>query len=81
MEPIPILQSDLNSLRNFKNLYEYINELREKIRCENGIDFNIEEISNLLLSGCRLNDFDIIRMEGKRKYLNNENVLSWFKEK
>ncbi len=58
----PVLKSELKSLSVFKKREaEYIKSLQETIKKESGIIFDIEELSELLLSAWRSNDFGVIK--------------------
>lgn len=77
-----ILKGDLDSPSRFRRkLWTYVQYLKEDIKEEYGIDFSIEELSDLLLSACRCNDFNLIRLVENRMFLNENRVLDWIKEK
>jgi len=77
-----ILKSELNSPSKFKsNKKTFIKFLRDFIEKESGIIFETEELGDLLLSVCRINDFNIIKQQGKKLFLEKEKVLKWTKEK
>ena len=77
-----ILKSDLNSPSKFKEkLHDYIVALRTKILKYYNIEFDIEEIGDLLLSICRSNDFNVICQEGNRMFLNELQVQEWIDKK
>ena len=64
-----ILKGDLNSPSKFKEkLHDYIVTLRAEILKHHNIEFDIEEIGDLLLSICRSNDFNVICQEGKKMF-------------
>lgn len=74
-----ILKGELNNPIKFKEkIRGYIQELKRK---ERGIGFNVEELSELLLAACRTNDFNIITLEGKKRFLNENRVLDWIRKK
>jgi len=79
---IQILQGELNSPSKFKaKLNNYICSLREFILKEYGIIFDKEEIGDLLLSICRVNDFNVIHRQKNKMFLNENNIIKWIKEK
>mgnify|MGYP000467320726 FL=1 len=79
---IHILKRDLNSPAKFKvRCLEYIKKLNEEIRKQNHIDFNVEELSDLILSAARSNDFNVIYSQGNKKFLDECKVSKWVKEK
>ena len=45
------------------------------------INLDGDEISELLLSACRSNDYNVIRKEGRKSFINEYKVLDWLKEK
>ncbi len=77
-----ILKGELNNASKFKGkLAEYIPTLRMMIRENYGIDFDNDEFSELLLSACRSNDFDVISKQGNKIFLDEDRVLYWIKKK
>ena len=77
-----ILKGDLNSPSKFKEkLHDYIVTLRAEILKHHNIEFDIEEIGDLLLSICRSNDFNVIYQEGKKMFLNEPKVQEWIDKK
>jgi hypothetical protein len=74
-----ILKRDLDNIVNFKEkMLEYVRDLRNIIQ---NIPFDDDELGDLLLSACRSNDFEVISLQGKKMFLNEDRVLSWIKEK
>ncbi|MGC8739163.1 MAG: hypothetical protein ACP5UA_11040 [Candidatus Hydrogenedens sp.] len=79
---IPIKKGDIKNSAKFKTvLSTLIREQQEIIFNESKMYFEFDELGDLLLSACRMNDFDIVFSEGKRTFLNNKNLLSWIYEK
>lgn len=77
-----ILKSELNSPSRFKRKERsYIEFLKNFIEKESGIVFDSEELGDLLLSACRINEFNIIKTQGRKSFLEEEKVLRWIKEK
>lgn len=77
-----ILRGELNSPSKFKaKLSEDIPRFRRMIREKNGIDLDDEELSELLLSVCRSNDFDVICQKGNKMFLDESKVLDWINKK
>jgi len=77
-----ILKSELNSPSRFEQKEkDYIEFLKKFIEKESGIIFDLEELGNLLLSACRMNEFNIIKTRGRKSFLEEEKVLKWIKEK
>jgi hypothetical protein len=77
-----ILKEELNSATKFKEkLSEYIQSQRRMIQENYGISFDEEEISELLLSACRSNDFDVICQQQNKMFLDEDRVLDWIKKK
>ena len=77
-----ILKGDLNSPSKFKEkLHDYIVTLRAEILKHHNIEFDIEEIGDLLLSICRSNDFNVICQEGKKMFLDESKVQEWIDKK
>lgn len=78
----PLLKSEFNSPSAFKKRErDYVKFLKEIIERESGIIFDVEELSELLLSVCRSNDFEIITTQRNRTFLKEDKVLKWVKEK
>jgi len=74
-----ILKGDLNNATKFKEkLSGYIQSLKSLIQ---NIPFNDDELSDLLLSACRGNDFNVIESKGNKIFLNEDSVLNWIKNK
>jgi hypothetical protein len=77
-----ILKGDLNSPSKFKEkLHDYIVTLRTEILKCYDIEFDIEEIGDLLLSVCRSNDFNVIYQERNRMFLDEPQVQEWIDKK
>lgn len=78
-----ILAEYLNSPSTFKaQLRSYIEALRSEISRSYNIEFDIEEIGDLLLAACRSNDFGVIRLVGKKKkFLDDSRVKDWIDKK
>jgi hypothetical protein len=77
-----ISNDDLNSPTKFnKKLEKYLQILKEKIKEEKSINFDIKELGELILSACRTNDFNVIDYQGDRMLLNESRVLDWIEEK
>ncbi len=77
-----ILKGDLNSPSKFKGkLHDYIVTIRTEILTRHNIDFDIEEIGDLLLSVCRSNDFNVIYQEGNKMFLDDTQVQEWIDKK
>lgn len=77
-----ILKGELNSATNFKGkLSEYIQSQRRMIKENYGVSFDDDELSELLLSACRSNDFDVIYQHKNKMFLDESKVLDWIKKK
>ncbi|HGE70461.1 TPA: hypothetical protein ENX78_06485 [Candidatus Poribacteria bacterium] len=77
-----ILKSELNNTAKFKDkFYEYVQNLQNIIDKEANVYLNQEELSDLLLSACRANEFNIIEFQGRNSFVNEDNVLRWINEK
>ncbi len=77
-----ILKGELKNSSKFKNkLLEYTKTLKQVIHNKYDLDFDDEEITELLLSACRSNDFNVIYQYGNKMFLNEEKVLGWIEEK
>jgi len=77
-----ILKEELNSPIKFKEkLSKYIQEKEIEIQQKYGIDFDKEELAELLLSACRSNDFDVISQQVNKMFLNEDNVSDWIENK
>jgi hypothetical protein len=76
---VQILKRDLNNAIKFKEkILNYIQELRNIIQ---NIPFDDDELSDLLLSACRSNDFKVIFLQRGKMFLDKDKVFSWIKEK
>jgi hypothetical protein len=77
-----ILKGDLNSPTKFnRKLERYFQILKENVKKEKGIDFDVKELSELILSACRTNDFNVASYRGNRMFLDESRVLDWVEEK
>lgn len=77
-----ILKAELNSPSKFKEkLTNYIRNLRILIQNNYQINFDEEEISELLLSTCRSNDFKVVNRQGNRLFLDESKVLDYLDKK
>ncbi len=77
-----ILKGELNSATKFKEkLSKYIQSQRRMIQEDYSISFDDEELSELLLSACRSNDFDVICQQGNKMFIDEGRVLDWVKKK
>jgi hypothetical protein len=74
-----ILKRDLDKPISFKEkMSNFVQNLRNNIQ---NIPLDDDELTDLLLSACRVNDFEVISYQGKKMFLNEDRVLSWLKEK
>ena len=74
-----ILKRDLDKPISFKEkMSNFVQNLRNNIQ---NIPLDDNELTDLLLSACRVNDFEVISYQGKKMFLNEDRVLSWLKEK
>lgn len=77
-----ILKGDLNSPTRFKEkLWDYTQTLRKMIYTNHNIDFDDEELNELLLSICRSNDFNVIYEQENKMFLDEDRVLDWVRNK
>jgi len=77
-----ILQTELNNSNKFRSKFrDFIVNLKEFIIKKYNVIFTEEEIGDLLLSICRMNEFNVIKIKQKKKLLAEENVFKWIKEK
>lgn len=77
-----ILKEDLNSPSKFREKFKsYIQSLNTLIQNNYKINFDDEEISGLLLSACRSNDFNVINRQKNRLFLDENKVLDWLENK
>jgi len=73
-----ILKGDLKQPSIFKEkLYDYIMNIRAEILKQYSIEFDYEEIGDILLSVCRNNDFNVIQQQGNKMFLDEERVWNW----
>jgi hypothetical protein len=74
-----ILKRDLDKPISFKEkMSNFVQNLRNNIQ---NIPLDDDELTDLLLSACRVNDFEVISYQGKKMFLNEDRVLSWLKGK
>lgn len=79
---LQILKRELISPSIFKKKFsEYIDTLREYIKRNYNINFEHNEIGDLLLAACRCNDFDIIRDNDNKHQIDESKVLEWINNK
>ena len=77
-----ILKEDLNSPSKFREKFKgYISHLRGLIQDSYKINFDDKEISELLLSACRSNDFNVINRQKNKLFLDKNKVLCWLNNK
>ncbi len=78
-----ILQGELDSPSKFRTKFkDYIHFLQKFIIDKYSIMFDEEEIGDLLLlSTCRVNDFNVIYKQQNKMFLNKDNVMKWIEEK
>lgn len=77
-----ILKGELNSAAKFKaKLRAYIQHLKNMVQQNHNINFDDEEMGELLLSVCRSNDLNVISKEGNKMFLNENSVLDWIEKK
>lgn len=81
---IKIAKKDLDSPKNFKEkVNNFVTFLKEELfqLSNKKILFETNELSDLLLSACRSNDFDILISQQNAIYIDKEKALKWAKEK
>jgi hypothetical protein len=79
MKNMQLLKGELNNAIKFKEkILDYIQSLRTTVQ---NIPFDDDEVSDLLLSACRSNDFNVISQQGKKMFLNEDKILEWIKKK
>lgn len=79
---LEISKRELYSPSKFRyKLQTYIKTLKNKILETYNIEFDFEELSDLLLSACRTGDFNVIYTQRKKKLLDESQVEIWVKEK
>ncbi|GAH34474.1 unnamed protein product, partial [marine sediment metagenome] len=77
-----VLKGDLHSPKKFRIRWsEYVGELKDWIEKEANVSLDVEELSDLLLSTCRSNDFNVIIQKDKKLFLNKDRIIYWVKEK
>jgi len=62
-------------------LHNYIADIREDILKRYNIEFDFEEIGDLLISVCRSNDFNVMKYQNDKMFLDEEKFWGWIKEK
>lgn len=78
---IRLLKTHLNSPSRFKKyMQSYIEVIKEKLH-EYNIDLDSNEISDLLLSICRANDFNVIFYQDNKIFLDKNKVQKWIGDK
>lgn len=83
---IAISKGLLKSPSEFKkdrSIQKLVSEIKEKIKTEEQkIVYNDEELTELILSVCRCNDFNVIVRETKRYiFIDKNRLLDWIKDK
>ena len=80
---IPMISIDnLNSPKKFREKTStLILQLLEEIRNKYHIEFNMEELGDLILSTCRSNDFYVVKTIGRKKFLDPEMLINWIEKK
>jgi len=77
-----ILKGELNSAIKFKEkLLDYIQSQRKTIQKKYGISYDEDELTELLLSACRSNDFNVICQQENKMFLDEDKVLDWVENK
>lgn len=77
-----ILREELNSPTKFKvKLSKDIQHLRRRIQEKHSMEFDGEELGELLLSACRSNDFNVIFQHKNKMFLDEGGVLDWIEKK
>lgn len=75
-----ILEGELRNSTKFKEkIGEYINRLIANNR--DTIVFNVDELSEILLSACRMNDFNILSRIGNKRFLDEDIAERWIIER
>ncbi|RLF58169.1 MAG: hypothetical protein DRN25_05565 [Thermoplasmata archaeon] len=62
-------------------MHNYIADIREDILKRYNIEFDFEEIGDLLISVCRSNDFNVMKYQNDKMFLDEEKFWGWIKEK
>jgi len=75
------IKGELKSAVFKKQLSEFIQSQRRMIQENYGIYFDDEELSELLLSACRSNDFNVIYRRRNEMFLDEDRVVDWIKKK
>ena len=79
---ILLTKTELNNPALFKKKKEdYIKSLKEIVQKESNINFEFDELGDLLISVCRANVFNVVRKYRRKMLLNEKDVLRWLKEK
>ncbi len=75
---IKISKQILKSPYKFREtLIDFIKIQIENIQNTHNIRFNFEELSDLLLSACRSNDFNILFSERRKLFINEDKISEW----
>jgi hypothetical protein len=79
---IEISKRLLESPSKFKEkLCDFIKIQIKDIQKKYDIHFNFEELSELILSACRSNDFNVLHSEGRKLFINEDKISEWLHEK
>ena len=79
---IEISKRLLNSPSKFRKVLQgYLERLRNLIQKNYSLEFNEEEIGDLLLSACRTNDFNVTQQHNNKIGIDEERVLNWINAK
>lgn len=62
-------------------MHNYIADIREDILKRYNIEFDFEEIGDLLISVCRSNDLNVMKYQNDKMFLDEEKFWGWIKEK
>ena len=79
---IEISKRLLESPSKFKEkLCDFIKIQIENIQKTYDVYFNFEELSDLILSACRSNDFNVLYLERKKIFINEDKISEWIYKK
>jgi hypothetical protein len=79
---IEISKRLLESPSKFKEkLCDFIKIQIKYIQKKYDIHFNFEELSELILSACRGNDFNVLHSERRKLFINEDKISEWLHEK
>jgi hypothetical protein len=79
---IEIPKQILKSPYKFKEkLSDFIKIQIENIQKIYNVYFNFEELSDLLLSACRSNDFNVLYFERRKLFINEDKISEWIHKK